>query len=128
MRARARVALSMLVAAVVAVAACKRASPGAADLASASAAAVAPAVAAPLSCRALEGCTAACATPACAEECVRRLDAAARAVYDALQACVVPACANGDAGDVPCRVPGSFACKMCVMAHCPRQASACLAH
>ena len=86
------------------------------------------AVVAPLSCRALQGCTDACADAACAEACVRRLTAAARPAYDALQACVVPACANADAGSAPCRAPGSFACKMCVLAHCPAQASSCMAH
>jgi len=84
--------------------------------------------ASPLSCRALDECTGACADAACAEACVRRLTAAARPAYDALQACVVPACANADAGNTPCRAPGSLACKMCVLAHCPTQASSCMTH
>jgi len=83
---------------------------------------------APLSCRALQGCTESCADPACAEACVRRLTAAARPTYDALQACVVPACADADGGAAPCRTPGSFACKMCVLSHCASQAAACMSH
>jgi hypothetical protein len=86
------------------------------------------AVEAGLSCRALSGCTDACADAACAEACVRRLTAAARPAYDALQTCVVPSCANADAGAAPCRVPGAFACKMCVLSRCAAQASACMAH
>jgi hypothetical protein len=85
----------------------------------------------PLRCADLQGCTDACgasAPPSCAEACVRRLTPAARPSYDALQACVVPHCANADAGAAPCRAPGSFACKMCVMARCPSQASACMTH
>jgi hypothetical protein len=84
--------------------------------------------AAPLSCRALQSCTDSCADPACAETCVRRLTAAARPSYDALQACVVPACAAADGGAAPCRAPGSFACKMCVLARCASQAAACMSH
>ena len=83
---------------------------------------------APLSCRTLEGCTDACADARCAEDCVRRLTAAARPAYDALQACVVPACTSGSAGAAPCRAPGSFACKMCVLSHCAAEATACMAH
>jgi hypothetical protein len=83
---------------------------------------------APLSCRALQGCTDACADAPCAEACVRRLTAAARPAYAALQACVVPACADAVAGAAPCRVPGSFACKMCVLSRCAAQASACMTH
>ena len=79
-----------------------------------------------LTCRALQGCTDACVDAACAEACVRRLAAAARPAYDALQACVVPACADADAGAAPCRAPGSFACKMCVLSRCAAQASACM--
>ena len=83
---------------------------------------------APLSCRALQGCTDACADAACAEACVRRLTAAARPAYDALQACVVPACASAGAGSAPCRAPGSFACKACVLSHCAAQAASCMAN
>jgi hypothetical protein len=83
---------------------------------------------APLSCRALSGCTDACTDARCAEACVRRLSAAARPAYDALQACVVPACADPDAGAAPCRVPGAFACKMCVLSRCAQLASACMTH
>jgi hypothetical protein len=54
------------------------------------------------------------------------LTAAARPAYDALQACVVPACA--ESGAAPCRAPSSFACKMCVLAHCASLATACLEH
>ena len=79
-----------------------------------------------LSCRALESCTDACKDPPCAEACVRRLTAAARPAYVALQACVAPACADADASAAPCRVPGSFACKMCVLSRCAAQASACM--
>lgn len=82
--------------------------------------------AAPLTCRTLEGCTDACSDAACAEACVRRLTAAARPAYDALQACVKPACAAADAGAAPCQVPGSFGCKMCVLARCAAQAASCL--
>jgi hypothetical protein len=81
---------------------------------------------APLTCRALDGCTADCTTAACAEACVARLVPAARPIYAALQACVVPACANADAGAAPCATPGAFACKMCVLAHCASQAAACM--
>ncbi|MCU1277214.1 MAG: hypothetical protein JWM53_760 [bacterium] len=80
-----------------------------------------------LSCRTLQSCTDACMDPACAEACVRRLTAAARPAYEALQACVVPACADVDAGAAPCRVPGAFACKLCVLSRCAAQASACMA-
>lgn len=93
------------------------------DLATGTASAAAPVTS--LSCRALDGCTAACATAACAEACVKRLSAPARPVYEALQACVVPACVDADAG-APCATPGSFACKMCVLGHCGSQAAACL--
>ncbi|MCA1664819.1 MAG: hypothetical protein LC659_11205 [Myxococcales bacterium] len=82
--------------------------------------------AAPLSCRALESCTDSCADAACAEACVRRLTTIARPAYDALQACVVPACTDPDGGTAPCRAPGSFACKMCVLSRCASQAAACM--
>jgi hypothetical protein len=59
---------------------------------------------------------------------VRRLTAAARPSYDALHACVVPACADADGGAAPCRAPGSFACKMCVLSRCASQAAACMSH
>jgi hypothetical protein len=100
---------------------CSRAHKAPSDLAPPAASALAP-----LSCRALQGCTDTCADAPCAEACVRRLSAAARPVYEALQACVVPACADADAGAAPCRVPGSFACKMCVLSRCAAQASACM--
>ena len=83
---------------------------------------------APLTCRALDGCTSGCADAACAEACTRRLTAVARPVYEALQACVVPACANRDGGSAPCLTPGSFSCKACVLAHCAAQASRCMAN
>src|SRR5690348_3434090 len=60
---------------------------------------------APLSCRALDGCTSSCADAACAEACVRRLSPSARPAYEALQACVVPACAHADGGAAPCSAP-----------------------
>lgn len=85
-----------------------------------------------LGCGDMQGCTERCAAAddACVKACVARLTVAARPVYDALAACVAPACATpGDGGGVaPCRVPGSFACKMCVLARCTAAASACMAH
>ncbi len=111
---------ALVAAGVVLLAACPRAHKESRDLAPAT-------TPAPLSCRSLQGCTDACAGAACAEACVRRLTAAARPAYEALQACVVPACADADAGAAPCRAPGSFACKMCVLSHCAAQASRCLA-
>jgi hypothetical protein len=119
---------------LVLVAACKRpARDEGRDLAqrstsTATATATASSSAAPLRCRALQGCTDSCADPACAEACVRRLTAAARPTYDALQACVAPACADADAGAAPCRAPGSFACKMCVLSRCASQAAACMSY
>jgi hypothetical protein len=113
-----------LVAALVVLAAgCPRSREAAPDLAR-----IEVARAEPLTCRALQGCTDACADAACAEACVRRLTAAARPAYDALEACVVPACADADAGSAPCRVPGAFACKMCVLSRCASQASSCMTH
>jgi hypothetical protein len=81
-----------------------------------------------LTCRTLQSCTDGCNDAACAEACVRRLTTTARPAYTALQTCVVPACADVDAGAAPCRVPGSFACKMCVLSRCAALASACMTH
>jgi len=81
---------------------------------------------APLTCRALQGCTDRCADAACAEACTHRLTTVARPVYEALQACVGPACADGDAGPAPCREPASLGCKMCVLSHCAAQATRCM--
>jgi hypothetical protein len=111
---------------VVCVLGCSRARKAPIDIESQAASVVS--APAPLSCRALQGCTDACKDAPCAEACVRRLTAAARPAYDELQACVVPACANADAGAAPCRVPGAFACKMCVLSRCAAQASACMTH
>jgi hypothetical protein len=87
---------------------------------------------APLRCGAMQSCTDGCAAAgdACVQACVARLTALARPFYDALAACVAPACAASvdGSGATPCRAPGSFACKMCVLARCPAAASACVAH
>jgi hypothetical protein len=113
----------------------ERGTKGASKVAAGGAAATAPsaptqeAAAHPLRCAELQGCTEACgsgAPPSCAEACAQRLVAEARPTYEALQACVKPACA--DPADAPCRTPGSFGCKMCVLAHCSAQASACMRH
>jgi hypothetical protein len=100
----------------------------AAHAAKAPASNAAPAPNGALTCRALQRCTESCADAACADACVARLASAARPAYDALQACVVPACARPDDAAAPCRVPGSFACKLCVVGHCAEAVSACLAH
>lgn len=81
---------------------------------------------APLTCRTLPSCTDGCSDGDCAAACARRLTAAARPAYDALQACVAPACAGG--ATAPCHAPSSFACKMCVLAHCASLATACMEH
>ena len=118
--------------AVVLLAACHRGG-GDADKASPASAQAQPVQApatvrapAPLTCRALDGCTSGCADAACAEACTRRLSPVARPVYEALQACVGPACADGDAGPAPCREPASLGCKMCVLSHCAAQATRCM--
>jgi hypothetical protein len=89
-------------------------------------------VAEPLACSGMQGCTDRCrdGDDACVAACVARLTALARPFYDALAACVAPACAAAaDGGAVaPCRAAASFACKMCVLAHCPAAASSCMAH
>ncbi|HEY2747878.1 MAG TPA: hypothetical protein VGL86_24820 [Polyangia bacterium] len=81
-----------------------------------------------LVCGTLQGCTDACSDGDCAARCALRLTPAARPFYEALQACVKPACADADAGAAACRVPNSFGCKMCVLAHCAAQASRCMAN
>ena len=81
-----------------------------------------------LVCATLQSCTDACSDGECAANCALRLKPAARPFYDALQACVKPACADADAGAAPCRVPNSFACKLCVLGHCAAQASRCMSN
>ncbi len=83
---------------------------------------------APLVCATLQSCTDGCSDGDCAAHCALRLTPAARPFYDQLQACVKPACADADAGSAPCRVPNSFACKMCVLGHCAAPASRCMAN
>jgi hypothetical protein len=81
-----------------------------------------------LVCATLQSCTDACSDGECAARCALRLKSPAKPFYDQLQACVKPACADVDAGAAPCRVPNSFACKMCVLAHCAAPASRCLSN